>query len=145
MNGLCWLSPATRKAACSFTVHPLSGSPHPNSNWLHGFSCAGCYRRENQAKWVETLGLFPLRASSMELLKDYSNSHRQWNAALTLLPNAGIQPQLASWRKVQIMLGDRFSHVFVQALIINRRLHPTNGRDAPQSDGFHCERTFKVR
>jgi len=67
---------------------------------------------ENQAKWVETLGLFPLRASSMELLKDYSNSHPQWNAALGLLPNAGIQPQLASWRKVQIMLGDGFSYMF---------------------------------
>ena len=67
---------------------------------------------ENQAKWVETLGLFPLRASSAELLKDYSSSHPQWNAALALLPNAGIQPQLASWRKVQIMLGDGFSYMF---------------------------------
>ena len=71
---------------------------------------------ENQTKWVETLGLFPLRASSMELLKDYGNSHPQWNAALALLPNAGIQPQLASWRKVQIMLGDGFSYMFLPGL-----------------------------
>ncbi|HUI88046.1 MAG TPA: extracellular solute-binding protein [Anaerolineales bacterium] len=67
---------------------------------------------ENQAKWVEALGLFPLRATSMELLKDYSDSHPQWNAALALLPNAQIQPQLASWRKVQTVLGDGFSYMF---------------------------------
>ena len=67
---------------------------------------------ENQAKWVEALGLFPLRASSMDMLKDYSNSHPQWKAALALLPNAQIQPQLVSWRKVQIMLGDGFSYMF---------------------------------
>ncbi len=67
---------------------------------------------ENQAKWVETLGLFPLRASSMDLLKDYRDSHPQWKAALALLPDAQIQPQLASWRKVQIMLGDGFSYMF---------------------------------
>jgi ABC-type glycerol-3-phosphate transport system substrate-binding protein len=67
---------------------------------------------ENQAKWVEALGLFPLRASSMDTLKDYSNSHPQWNAALALLPSAEIQPQLASWRIVRIMLGDGFNDIF---------------------------------
>jgi multiple sugar transport system substrate-binding protein len=67
---------------------------------------------ENQAKWVEALGLFPLRASSMDTLKDYSNSHPQWNAALALLPNAQIQPQLASWRVVRIMLEDGFNDIF---------------------------------
>jgi ABC-type glycerol-3-phosphate transport system substrate-binding protein len=67
---------------------------------------------ENQAKWVEALGLFPLRASSMDTLKDYSDSHPQWNAALALLPNAEIQPQLASWRIVRIMLGDGFNDIF---------------------------------
>ena len=67
---------------------------------------------ENQAKWVEALGLFPLRTSSMDMLKDYSNSHPQWNAALALLPSAEIQPQLASWRIVRIMLGDGFNDIF---------------------------------
>ena len=71
---------------------------------------------ENQAKWVDALGLFPLRASSMDMLKDYGDSHPQWNAALALLPNAEIQPQLASWRKVQIMLGDGFSYMFQSGL-----------------------------
>jgi multiple sugar transport system substrate-binding protein len=67
---------------------------------------------EIQAKWVEALGLFPLRASSMDMLKDYGNSHPQWKAALALLPSAQNQPQMASWRKVQIMLGDGFSYMF---------------------------------
>jgi ABC-type glycerol-3-phosphate transport system substrate-binding protein len=67
---------------------------------------------ENQAKWVEALGLFPLRNSSMPLLKDYINSHPQWTAAVALLPNAEIQPQLASWRTVRVMLGDGFNDIF---------------------------------
>ena len=67
---------------------------------------------EHQAKWVEALGLFPLRASSMDLLKDYSFTHPQWKAALGLLPNAQTQPQAASWHKVQIMLGDGFAYMF---------------------------------
>jgi ABC-type glycerol-3-phosphate transport system substrate-binding protein len=75
---------------------------------------------ENQAKWVEALGLFPLRASSMNLLKDYSNSHPQWNAALALLPRAQIQPQLASWRIVRIMLGDGFADIFRQNIPAGR-------------------------
>jgi len=75
---------------------------------------------ENQAKWVEALGLFPLRTSSMDMLKDYGNSHPQWNAALTLLPSAQIQPQLASWRIVRIMLGDGFSAIFRQNIPAGR-------------------------
>jgi multiple sugar transport system substrate-binding protein len=75
---------------------------------------------ENQAKWVEALGLFPLRASSMDLLKDYSKSHLQWSAALALLPNAEIQPQLASWRIVRIMLGDGFNDIFRENIAAGR-------------------------
>jgi len=67
---------------------------------------------ENQAKWVEALGLFPLRASSLDMLKDYGNSHPQWKTAVGLLPNAQTQPQAASWHKVQIMLSDGFAYMF---------------------------------
>ncbi len=80
---------------------------------------------ENQAKWVEALGLFPLRASSMDMLKDFSTSHPQWNAAVALLPEAQIQPQLASWRVVQTMLGDGFSYMF-QSGIDNRPAAASN-------------------
>ena len=66
----------------------------------------------NQAKWVEVTGLFPLRASTLKLVNDYSNSHPQWSAAVNLLPQAQIEPQLASWRKIRVMLGDGFETMF---------------------------------
>jgi ABC-type glycerol-3-phosphate transport system substrate-binding protein len=75
---------------------------------------------ENQAKWVEALGLFPLRNSSMPLLKDYINSHPQWTAAVALLPEAEIQPQLASWRTVRVMLGDGFNDIFASNIPAGR-------------------------
>ncbi len=67
---------------------------------------------EKQKKWVEVTGLFPLRTSSLNLLGDYRDSHPQWAAAVDLLPQAQIQPQLASWRKVRVMLGDGFDSMF---------------------------------
>lgn len=67
---------------------------------------------ENQKKWVEVTGLFPLRRAALDLLGDYSNSHPQWAAAVDLLPEAQIQPQLASWRKVRVMIGDGFDAMF---------------------------------
>ncbi len=67
---------------------------------------------QNQKTWVETIGLFPLRTSSLALLDDYQKGHPQWAAALALLPQAQIQPQLASWRKVRVMLGDGFDSMF---------------------------------
>jgi ABC-type glycerol-3-phosphate transport system substrate-binding protein len=67
---------------------------------------------ENQARWVESTGLFPLRESAMNLLADYSASHPQWAEAVRLLPRAEISPQLASWRLVRVMLGDGFRDMF---------------------------------
>ena len=67
---------------------------------------------ENQKKWVEFTGMFPLRTSSLDLLGDYKDSHPQWVAAVNLLPQAQIEPQLASWREVRAMLGDGFDAMF---------------------------------
>ncbi|HEX9840261.1 MAG TPA: extracellular solute-binding protein [Anaerolineales bacterium] len=67
---------------------------------------------ENQARWVQSTGLFPLRESTMELLTDYSASHPQWAEAVELLPRGEITPQLASWRLVRVMLGDGFRDMF---------------------------------
>jgi len=67
---------------------------------------------ENQAHWVQSTGLFPLRESTMELLADYSASHPQWAEAVELLPRGEITPQLASWRLVRVMLGDGFRDMF---------------------------------
>lgn len=68
--------------------------------------------KEQDARWVETTHLFPLRTSTVGLLGDYAKTHSQWVQAVKLLPQGEIQPQLASWRKVKIMLGDGFAHMY---------------------------------
>jgi hypothetical protein len=67
---------------------------------------------ENQQRWVEATGLFPLRASMVDQLAPYSRSHPQWATAVQFLPRGQIQPQLASWRVVRVMLGDGFDAMF---------------------------------
>ncbi|NJC96549.1 MAG: hypothetical protein C3F07_11940 [Anaerolineales bacterium] len=67
---------------------------------------------ENQARWVQSTGLFPLRVSTMDLLADYAASHPQWVQAVNLLPKGEMTPKLASWRVVRVMLEDGFSDMF---------------------------------
>lgn len=67
---------------------------------------------QQDARWVETTHLFPLRASTLNLLGDYEKTHPQWTQAVELLPEGEMQPQLASWRTVKIMLGDGFTHMY---------------------------------
>ena len=67
---------------------------------------------ENQAKWVQSTGLFPLRSATVDLLADYSASHPQWAEAVRLLPGGKMTPKLASWRTVRVMLSDGFRDMF---------------------------------
>ena len=67
---------------------------------------------ENQARWVQSTGLFPLRTSELPLLAEYSASHPQWAEAVELLPDGATTPQLASWRMVRVMLEDGFRDMF---------------------------------
>ena len=67
---------------------------------------------ENQAKWVQSTGLFPLRSSTVDLLAEYSASHPQWAEAVELLPTGKMTPKLASWRNVRVMLADGFRDMF---------------------------------
>ncbi|HEX5944026.1 MAG TPA: extracellular solute-binding protein [Anaerolineales bacterium] len=67
---------------------------------------------ENQARWVQSTGLFPLRTSTLELLGDYSASHPQWGEAVRLLADGETTPRLASWRLVRVMLEDGFRDMF---------------------------------
>ncbi len=67
---------------------------------------------ENQKAWVESTGLFPLRNSELPQLESYTESHPQWSTAVGLLPQATIQPQLASWLQVNVMIGDGFDAMF---------------------------------
>jgi ABC-type glycerol-3-phosphate transport system substrate-binding protein len=67
---------------------------------------------ENQVRWVQSTGLFPLRSSTMQLLGDYSSSHPQWAEAVELLSEGETTPRLASWRVVRVMLEDGFRDMF---------------------------------
>jgi hypothetical protein len=67
---------------------------------------------EQDSRFVEASHLFPLHTSTLDLLGDYSKSHPQWAQAVALLPDGELQPQLASWRKVKVMLGDGFTHMY---------------------------------
>ena len=67
---------------------------------------------KQDARWVEATHLFPLHTSTLELLGDYEKTHPQWKQAVDLLPQGELQPQLASWRTVKIMLGDGFAHMY---------------------------------
>ena len=67
---------------------------------------------ENQARWVQSTNLFPLRSSTMDLLADYSASHPQWTQAVQLLPAGKTTPKLSSWRIVKIMMEDGFRDMF---------------------------------
>jgi ABC-type glycerol-3-phosphate transport system substrate-binding protein len=67
---------------------------------------------ENQASWVKSTDLFPLRTSEVNLLADYAAAHPQWAAAVKMLPEGKPSPQLGSWRIVRTMLGDGFRDMF---------------------------------
>ncbi len=67
---------------------------------------------ENQARWVQSTGLFPLRTSTMDLLTAYGADHPQWAVAVSLLSSSEITPQLSSWRLVRTMLSDGFADMF---------------------------------
>ncbi len=67
---------------------------------------------EQDARMVEATHLFPIRASTVDLLGDYEKTHPQWAQAIKLLPQGEIQPQLASWRQVKIVIGDGFTHMY---------------------------------
>lgn len=67
---------------------------------------------KQDARWVETTHLFPLRTSTLDLLGDYEKTHPQWKQAVDLLPEGEMQPKLASWRTIKIMLGDGFAHMY---------------------------------
>jgi ABC-type glycerol-3-phosphate transport system substrate-binding protein len=67
---------------------------------------------QNQARWVQSTNLFPIRSSTMDLLGEYSTSHPQWMQAVELLPAGKTTPKLSSWRIVKIMMEDGFRDMF---------------------------------
>jgi len=69
----------------------------------------------NQAKLVEATGLLPVNISSADLLKGYSFSNPQWQAAVDLIPVARPAPNLPSWTTASVVLGDAGWQIFHQA------------------------------
>jgi ABC-type glycerol-3-phosphate transport system substrate-binding protein len=67
---------------------------------------------KQDARWVEATHLFPIHTSTIDLLGDYEKTHPQWKQAVELLPQGEMTPQLASWRKVKVMIGDGFTHMY---------------------------------
>jgi multiple sugar transport system substrate-binding protein len=67
---------------------------------------------QNQASWIENNGTLPLGAGVLPLLEAYKSSHSQWAAALELLPDARLEPQMASWGEVRWSLGDAGARLF---------------------------------
>lgn len=63
-------------------------------------------------RWVEATHLFPLRSSTLNLLTEYESTHPHWKQAVELISLGALQPQLASWRTVKLMLGDGFNHMY---------------------------------
>lgn len=68
---------------------------------------------KQDARLVEATHLFPIRASTIDLLGDYKKTHPQWAQAIELLSQGKMQPQLSSWRQVKTMIGDGFEHMYL--------------------------------
>lgn len=68
---------------------------------------------ENQAAWVESTGLLPLRSSVLELVGPYRAASPQWAAAQALALTAQGTPPRASWGRVRYMLADGLDFIYL--------------------------------
>jgi ABC-type glycerol-3-phosphate transport system substrate-binding protein len=75
---------------------------------------------ENQARLVQSYGVFPTRISALPLLHEYQNSHPQWAAALDLLSYGQVEPAYPSWRAVRWALSDAGKFLFSPFFSIDR-------------------------
>jgi ABC-type glycerol-3-phosphate transport system substrate-binding protein len=67
---------------------------------------------ENQARWAQETGLFPVRISSIDLLKNERSANPQWSAALDLIPLSKTYPQTAQWGLASRVMADGFIAYF---------------------------------
>jgi multiple sugar transport system substrate-binding protein len=67
---------------------------------------------QNQAQWVESTGLFPLRDSVLPQIGPYRTASPQWEVAVNDLSLVQGVPQLASWRQVRYVLEDGATVIF---------------------------------
>jgi multiple sugar transport system substrate-binding protein len=92
---------------------------------------------EIQARWAQSQGSFPTRASVLDLLDDYRESHAQWDAAVELLPYARLEPGKPSWRLVQFVLADAGRYLFSPLITTNQvpEIIETLDQTADELDG----------
>jgi multiple sugar transport system substrate-binding protein len=68
----------------------------------------------NQAEWVRELQVYPTRLSTMSYLGNAEEFSSQWATALELIPDAHVEPSLASWSAMRWALGDAATQLFSQ-------------------------------
>jgi ABC-type glycerol-3-phosphate transport system substrate-binding protein len=68
--------------------------------------------QQNQARWIEKTASLPLGAGVLPLLAGYRSNHPQWVAAVDLLPDVRVEPELASWGEVRWSLSDAGGRLF---------------------------------
>jgi ABC-type glycerol-3-phosphate transport system substrate-binding protein len=66
----------------------------------------------NQAEWVEMLGTYPTRKSTLDYLTDQTYIYPQRSQALAILPLARGEPSLASWSVVRWVFEDVMRQLF---------------------------------
>lgn len=92
----------------SFVV--FAGTPEENlAAWL---LIKWLTSSEQQAKFIEAHGTFPIRVSAIDHLSSYGSEHPQWAASQKLLTTARPEPGLESWRVVRWILGDVGTQLF---------------------------------
>jgi ABC-type glycerol-3-phosphate transport system substrate-binding protein len=67
---------------------------------------------ENQAQWVESTALLPLRSSVLNMVSSFRQSLPEWDGAVKYIDASQGIPQLASWRKVRYVLQDGMDTIF---------------------------------
>lgn len=66
----------------------------------------------NQARWVQAVGAYPTRFSTLDFLEPAIAADPAWAMGLELLPTALAEPALASWNVVRWMMGDALAELF---------------------------------
>lgn len=67
---------------------------------------------ENQARWIESSGSFPLQSGTLGRFQTSSSTTQQWSQALELLPYARSEPPFESWSVVRWALSDLGTQAF---------------------------------
>jgi len=74
----------------------------------------------NQASFVQELGVYPTRQSTLRYLIHTEDAGTQWAQALGLLPDVRGEPTLISWSILRWALSDATSQLFSQKFMVDQ-------------------------